>query len=218
MLTIWGRNSSVNVQKVTWLSAELGLEVERRDVGGAFGGLETPEYRAMNPVGRIPTLQDGETVVFESNAILRYVASVSGAEAMWPARPADRARIDRWMEWAQQNWHLAVQDMFWAVIRTPRARQDAAQIAAKAQVLRDLAALLDGWMREGRTAFSAETPTLADFVLGTTLFRYYTMEFERGDHPALQAYYDRLRARPAYAAQVMIDYQGLRPPEDRPGA
>ncbi len=101
MPTIWGRRSSFNVQKVLWLAGELGLAYEHIPAGGRFGLLDTPEFLRMNPHGRVPLLRDGDTVVWESHAILRYLAARHGAGAFWPADPARRVRADGWMDWAQ---------------------------------------------------------------------------------------------------------------------
>src|SRR3712207_3006566 len=94
MLRVWGRTNSINVQKVMWTVTELGLEHERIDAGGAFGGLDTAAYWALNPNRRIPTVEDdgGGVVVWESNAIVRYLAARYGAGSLWPEDPAARAR------------------------------------------------------------------------------------------------------------------------------
>lgn len=76
MMKIWGRRSSFNVQKVLWLVDELDLVHQHIDAGGRFGGLDTPAFLAMNPNGKIPVLQDTDgTIVWESHAILRYLAA-----------------------------------------------------------------------------------------------------------------------------------------------
>jgi glutathione S-transferase len=101
MVTIWGRATSSNVQAAMWAAAEVGLEVERIDVGGKYGGTDTPAYRAMNPNGLIPVLKDGDLVMFESSAILRYLAARYGDETFWPSDPVIRARLDTWAEWVK---------------------------------------------------------------------------------------------------------------------
>jgi glutathione S-transferase len=101
MLTIWGRRSSFNVQKVMWLVGELRIEHRRIDAGGQFGGLDTPEFRAMNPLGRVPVLDDNGTVMWESHAILRYLAARYGQGRFWSESAGERSQVDRWMDWAQ---------------------------------------------------------------------------------------------------------------------
>src|SRR5436305_1023582 len=101
MLTVWGRLNSFNVQKVLWLVGELALPFEHVSAGGAVGGLDTPEFREMNPHGRVPVIRDGDVVVWESHAIMRYLAARYGQGRFWSDDPADRSIADRWMDWAQ---------------------------------------------------------------------------------------------------------------------
>ena len=101
MIKVLGRLTSSNVQKVLWTLDEIGLDYERTDLGGAFGGLNEPDYRAMNPNGVIPTVIDGDTVLWESNAIVRYLAARYDDGGLWPTDPAERALTDRWMDWQQ---------------------------------------------------------------------------------------------------------------------
>src|SRR5262245_38784530 len=104
MLKIWGRISSVNVQKVVWCADELGLAYERTDVGGAYGGNDKPEYLAKNPNGLIPVIEDEGFVLYESNAIVRYLAAKHATGSLWPAELAKRADVDRWMEWQSTGY------------------------------------------------------------------------------------------------------------------
>jgi glutathione S-transferase len=120
MLTVWGRRSSFNLQKVMWLVSELGIDHRHIQAGGQFGGLDTPEFRAMNPVGRVPVIDDNGTIVWESHAILRYLAARYGRAQFWSDDPAKRSQADRWMDWSQ----TALQPdflvgAFWGFYRTP---------------------------------------------------------------------------------------------------
>jgi glutathione S-transferase len=99
VLTIWGRTTSINTQKVLWTAAELGLPFERRDAGGPFGGLDSDDYRRLNPNGRIPTAVDDGAVLWESNAIVRYLAARYGDGALWIDDPLERALAEPWMDW-----------------------------------------------------------------------------------------------------------------------
>ena len=120
MIRIHGRATSSNVQPVMWLSAELGLEVERLDVGGAFGGTDTADYLSMNPMGRIPVMQDGDLTLFESQAIMRYLGAQYGQDALWPATAAARAAPDMWMEWGKTSVGPEFNyKVFWQLVRTP---------------------------------------------------------------------------------------------------
>src|SRR4249919_1089970 len=129
MLTVWGRRNSINVQKAMWAVGELGLEHRRIDVGGKFGGLDTPEFRKRNPNGLIPVIDDGGVVVWESHAIIRYLAAKYGAGRLWPDDPARRSVSDRWIEWTQTTLQSAfIGGVFWAAFRTPKEQQNLAAI------------------------------------------------------------------------------------------
>jgi len=103
VLTVWGRKSSFNVQKVMWLVGELGITHEHMPAGGDFGGLDTPAFLAMNPHGHVPVIRDGDVVVWESHAILRYLAAAYGQGRFWTDSPAERSQADRWMDWSQAS-------------------------------------------------------------------------------------------------------------------
>src|SRR4029077_18656579 len=100
---LWGRATSSNVMKVIWALEELQLPYERIDVGGSFGKTDTAEYRAMNPTSLVPTLQEDDFTLWESNAICRYLCHAHAPHSrLWPQEPHTRANIDRWMD-AQQT-------------------------------------------------------------------------------------------------------------------
>lgn len=128
-ITLWGRRNSSNVRKVLWCAEEAGVAYASIEVGGAFGGNTTPEYRALNPNGLVPTLQDGALVLWESNAIVRYLAA-QYAPALYPHAPAERALGDRWMDWTTSTFAGVFRDLFWGVLRTREAERDHARIAA----------------------------------------------------------------------------------------
>lgn len=210
MLTIHGRNTSSNVQLVMWGLAEMGIRANRLDIGGAFGGNDTSEFLAKNPNGRVPVLEDGDVTMFESQAILRYVASKHGEEALWSSDPIKRAPIDQWMDWAKINVHHSlIYKVFWQLVRTTAADRDHALIAQGVEDLKGLMKIADaqiskhGWL-------AGSNMTLADISFGTTLYRYYEEEFERADLPNIAAYYEKLKTRPAYAEHVMVSYESLR--------
>jgi len=211
MITVWGRATSGNVQIVMWALAELGLACERLDVGGAFGGNDTPEYRAMNPNGLVPVLRDGDgPFLWESAAIVRYLGATYGGEQFWPATPARRAVADKWAEWIKTSFGPAfVTGIFWPIIGATAGKRDLAAIAAGEKRLKSLALMLDSRLAE--TPFiGGDDVCFADMVVGGLLYRYFTLDFERADTPKLRAYYDRLTQRAAYAAHVMVSYDSLR--------
>lgn len=210
MITLHGRATSSNVQPVAWLLAELGIAFQRLDVGGAFGGTDTPDYRAKNPNGLVPTIEDGDLTLFESQAILRYLAARYGEGPLWPADPVARAPVDQWLEWAKTSIAPnVVYKVFWQLVRTSAADRDHATLASGIAAARTLMAIADAQLAR-HDWLAGDVMTLADISFGTQLYRYYTLPFERADCPALAAYYDRLTQRPAYVEHVMVSYEPLR--------
>jgi glutathione S-transferase len=208
MITIYGRNTSVNVQAVMWCIAELGLEHERLDFGGAFGKTDTPEYLAMNPNGLVPVIRDGETVVWESAAIIRYLACKYGDDTFWPRDPGKRALLDMWAEWMRSTIYPAfISTLFIQLVRTAKSALAAAEIALKKNMPK-LDARIGGGPWLGGKAFS-----FADIATGVLLHRYFTLDHDRAEVPNLKAYYERLLKRPAYFEHVAVSFESLRHPE-----
>lgn len=207
-LTLWGRLSSCNVQKAVWLLEELALPYEHINAGGDFGGLDDPAYLAMNPHGRVPTLKDGVVVVWESEAILRYLAARYGAPALWSDDPAERAAVDQWLAWTAAALYRDWIDLFWHRVRTPPQRQDAAAIEALRRRTADRYAFLDSQLA-ARDYLAGDAFSLADIAAGMTLYRWYEMPIERPDLPRLEAWYARLRQRPAYRKAVCVPFDDL---------
>ena len=211
MLVVWGRRTSSNVQAVLWCLAELGLHVEQHDIGHRYGGNNTAAFLAMNPNGSVPVLQDGEDEpIWESAAILRYLASRYAKTPFWPAEPGTRAQIDKWAEWAKLNIAVPFTNpIFWQVVRTPAHRRNETAVS---QALATLTVkLLIAEEQLQRQAFLAsEHMSLADIAFGTILYRYFDVAIARPNLPALRRYYERLTDRPAYRAHVMLSYDDLR--------
>ena len=203
MLKIWGRTSSINVQKVMWTVAELGLAHERVDVGGPFGGLDGPEYAALNPNRLIPVLQDGAAVVWESNAIVRYLAARYGAGGLWPEDPARRSLADRWMDWQLTTLQPAIAPIFLGLIRTPPERRDMALITASAERLGQAMLILDAHLAK-QPYVAGDALTVGDIPVGCVCWRYANFDIARPDLPNVAAYRTRLESRPGYRAQVML--------------
>lgn len=211
MLIVWGRKTSSNVQALMWCIGELGLPYRRHDAGHHFGGTDTPEFLAMNPNGTVPVLRDGGSEpLWETGAILRYLASRYGAAPFWPAEGLARARVDKWAEWAKINVTLGfTEPVFWRVVRTAPAKRDPAAIDRAVAALDRTLAIAEAQL--ARSAFLAgEAFTLADIQLGHVLFRYFDIPIARPDRPALRRYYDALATRPAFREHVMVSYEELR--------
>ncbi|MEX0350167.1 MAG: glutathione S-transferase family protein [Paracoccaceae bacterium] len=211
MLKIWGRKTSSNVQALMWCVGELGLPYERFDIGHHFGGLDTEAFAALNPNRTIPVLQDGDDApIWETGAILRYLAARYGDEMFWPTDPARRAEIDKWAEWAKLNIAMAFTvPIFWHVVRTAPDQQDADAIRHSVEALETKLAIAEAQLTS-RPFLAGQALSLADIQLGHVLYRYYDINIHRRAMPALVAYYDRLCQRHAYCEHVAISYDELR--------
>ena len=201
MLKIWGRRNSSNVRKVLWCLEEAGVAYTSIEVGGAFGGNDTPAYRALNPNGLVPALQDGALVLCESNAIVRYLAA-RHAPALYPHSPATRALGDRWMDWTTSTFAGVFRDLFWGVLRTPQAERDATRIATALQRCGELLAVADAALAQ-QPYLSGDDFAMGDIPLGSFIYAWVEIPIERPELPHLHAWYQRLRARPAYQRGVM---------------
>jgi glutathione S-transferase len=203
MLRIWGRTNSINVQKVMWTVGELNLEYARYDAGGKFGGLDTEEYGQMNPNRRVPTLQDEDAVIWESNAIVRYLAARYGADTMWPSDPAARADSDRWMDWTITTLMGDLNTVFRGLIRTPPAERDMTEIEAAQTRMNPNWDILERHL-SGRPFIAGDRLTIGDIPTGAACYRYTALDIERPERPNLEAWYKRLTQRPAFHEHVMI--------------
>lgn len=210
MLTVWGRRNSANVQKVMWLIGELDLPHERVDAGGSFGGLDTPAFQRMSPHRKVPVIDDDGTVVWESHAILRYLAARHGAGRFWSDDPAVRAGIDMWMDWTQATLQPDfLNGVFWGFYRTPEADRDTTAIDRSVARCGLHFQLIDRLLGDGRPHLLGDQFTLADIPLGTHLYRYFKLDIDRPDLPNVEAWYGRLRDRPAYHDHVMVPFDDL---------
>lgn len=209
MLTIWGRRDAFNVQKVMWLVGELGLEHRHIPAGGAHGGLDDPAFLALNPHGRVPVIDDGGTVVWESHAILRYLAARHGDAAFWSGDPAARSIPDRWMDWSATTLQPDfLNGVFWGFYRTPESQRDTAAVAARIAACARHMAVLDRVLAD-RPWLGGEHFGLADIPAGTNLFRYFGIPIERPAVPNVEAWYRRLTERPAYREHVMLPFEHM---------
>ena len=211
MITVYGRSTSSNVQAVMWGIAELGLACERLDYGFNFGGLDSAEFKAMTPHGRVPVLRDGDVVIWESCAILRYLAArYGGGGAFWPDDPAARAAVDMWAEWGKVSFASEFTvPIFWARVRTSAADRDEAALSVAIAVFETRLDILQDQLHAHEHVVSDDF-TLADIVIGHLLYRWFEIDIPRQPRPLVEAYYQRLTDRPAYRDHVMISYKILR--------
>ena len=203
MITVWGRTNSINVQKVMWAIGELGLEHRRVDAGGRFGGLDTPEYGALNPNRKIPVLDDEGTVVWESNACVRYLAARYGQGFLWREDPGVRARSDMWMDWVNTTVIPDMTVVFWGLIRTPEAERDHHAIRVSSKNLGQIFTVLDQYL-EGQHYMVDDGLSMGDIVVGAACHRYLSLPMERPVLDQVKAYYERLGHRPAFREHVML--------------
>ncbi len=203
MLKVWGRLNSINVQKVMWTLAELELAHEQVDVGGAYGGLDTAEYGALNPNRKIPVLQDGALALWESNAIVRYLAEAHGPkDGLCPADPKEKARADMWMDWQVSTLLPAITPAFHKLIRNnPDYTEEDVRTAERACA--DAFRILEDWLI-GHDFMLGERMTMADIPIGAVTHRWFALPLGRPSLPRVEAYYRRLAERPAYAQHVML--------------
>jgi glutathione S-transferase len=209
MLRLLGRNTSGNVQKVIFLLEELGTPYTREDYGRQFNNTTTPEYKAMNPNSKVPTLVDGTTVIWESNAILRYLAATYGKDKFWFADAKARAPIDQWEEWAATTFQPNMIGLFVSHWRTPENQRNPNVIRNFLQRSEKDLRLLDAELAK-RPYIAGDAFSLADIAAGTHLYRYYTMGTPYPSLPNIEAWYKRLQERAAYREHVMISYEELR--------
>ena len=193
-----------------WCVAELNLEHERYDCGHRFGGLNTAEFLALNPNGTIPVIRDDDgEPIWETGAILRYLATRYADQAFWPREISARTRVDQWAEWAKLNVALLFTGpVFWQVVRTKTPDRDAVALALE-QIETKLSIAES---RLSRHEFLVgDAFTLADIQFGHVLYRYFNIDIPRTEMPNLKRYYERLKDRKAYQDQVMVSYDELRP-------
>lgn len=210
MITVYGRATSSNVQSVMWCAGELGLEVTRLDYGHTYGGTDSAEFLALNPNATVPALRDGAVEMFESAAIVRYLAARYGAGGLWPDDPSQRAGLDVWAEWAKTTFGPALlHGLFYPMVRRDPALLTQRVLASGTQGIVPLAQMLSDRIGAGPWLAGAQF-TWADVMVGHLLYRYFDLPFARADLPGLRAYYDRLCDRPAFAQHVMVSYESLR--------
>jgi glutathione S-transferase len=199
MLKIQGYAASINVRKVLWACEELEVPYEREDWGGGFRSTAEPAFRARNPVGLVPVIDDGGTIVWESNTILRYLATSRGRTDLAPADAAQRAHVEQWMDWQASDFNNSWRVAHQALVRKNPAFQDAAAIEASLTLFSSLVGIVDAQL--GRTGAYIAGPqfTLADIVIGLSLHRWRALPAPRPEYRNVNRYYDSLLQRRGFA-------------------
>jgi glutathione S-transferase len=195
-LHIWGRLTSLNVRKVVWAAQETGVAFTRSDAGMAFGVVKTPEYLAMNPNALVPTLQDGDLVLWESNVIVRYLCAKYGNAELYPDDLAARFNAERWMDWQQTTLNPGGGGAFMQFIRTPADKRDPAVIAKSVAATEPPMAQLNAHLAN-RAYVGGDHFSMADIPVACDVHRWLGLPQPRPDWPHLERWFASILARPA---------------------
>lgn len=198
MLTIHGYAGSINVRKVLWTCEELALPYHREDWGGGTRPTTDPRFRALNPVGMVPVIDDDGVVVWESNAIVRYLVSSRGRADLLPTRPAERARVEQWMDWQGSDLNNAWRVAFQGLVRRNPAHQDPRAIEASLRQLDDAVGVIDGELGRTGAYIAGSGFTAADIVIGLSLHRWRSVAAPRPDLVQVTRYLGLLSRRPGF--------------------
>ncbi len=207
-IEIFGRHTSYNVQKVLWLADELELKYAHTEVGGRFGGNDSAEFLQMNPMGKVPVLRHGDKIVWESNTIVRYLASCFAEDTWMASSTFDRTLHERWMDWSVEKLEPAFVKVFWGHYRCLPEKRDHSAISEGVdefeQGLLQIAAQLSD-----KQYLLSDRPSVADIAIGVYLHRAWSIDLEITFPDSVLAWYERLSQRPAYQRWVMSDFQEL---------
>jgi glutathione S-transferase len=202
MLKVWGRNTSSNVQKVMWGIGEMGLKYERIDIGGPFGKNKEPAYLAMNPNGLVPTLEEDDGfLLWESNAILRYLAAKHAATVLEPKDLRMRALAHQWMDWQLSVLGPAITPVFWGLVRTPPEKRDHAAIEAGKARTTEAVKILDAQLAKTPYVAGADF-SYGDIPVAIMVRRYRDLVPERPHFPNVERWYAAIAARAAFDEHV----------------
>ena len=199
MLKILGKASSINVRKVLWTCAEIGVPFAQQESGDGARQVSAAQLAALNPNAMVPVLVDDGFVLWESNTICRYLCAQYGGEALLPAAARQRARVEQWMDWQATELNSAWRYAFMALVRRSAAHADGGQIRASVEHWNRLLGILDRHLGATGAFVAGERFTLADIVLGLSINRWRMTPLCRPDYPALAAYYERLGERVGFA-------------------
>lgn len=193
MLRLLGHPPSINVRKVRWTAFELGLELDHAEVRG-----DAPEVRALNPNAQVPVLVDGAFVLWESNAICRYLAAREGRDDLLPVAPRERARVEQWMDWQASELNPAWNYAFQHHLRRSPAHADPVAAGVSERRWNRLMTVLDGELARRDDYLALDRFTLADLVIGVSVRRWQATPIERPALPAVERYLERLERHPGF--------------------
>jgi glutathione S-transferase len=182
---------------------ELAVPYERIDVGGEFGTNNAPEYPALNPNLLVPTMRDGELVLWESNVIVRYLSQKYGKGSLFPEKPEERWQAEQWMDWMQTRLNPHMSPILRQLVRTPPAQRDMQVVETARQVAADGWRILEDHLAS-RQYVAGDQFTMGDIPVGAAVYRWYAFDIERPSLPNVEAWYERLQTRPPYRTHVML--------------
>ncbi|MDJ0622434.1 MAG: glutathione S-transferase family protein [Desulfocapsaceae bacterium] len=213
MRKIYGRTTSFNVQKVLWLADELSLEYEHLELGGRFGGLDTPEFTRLNPMQKVPVLVDGDKVIWESHTILRYLIAEYGDSNWYPDSVYERSIYERWLDWSQTAFQPAFMAVFWGYYRKPSQKRDMAVVEKQLNKCIGCLSILDRQLENARY-LAGNFLTLADIPTGAVIYRLTEQGLEVTLPPLVAAWYANLQRRSGYQKWIMSDFTELKAREE----
>lgn len=209
MIEVWGRKNAYNVQKVIWTLHELNLEYLHHDIGSIPGDLDSDEFLAINPHARIPVIFDKGEFVWESNTIIRYLASTYGSSSLWDSDPLGRTHADRWMDWELATLQPDFIELFWNYFRTPEEQHDELTILSAKKRCEGNFQKLDIHLQD-KNYLAGQTFTMGDIACATCLYRYFSMGVNIEKPHNVLAWYKRLTERDAYRECIMVPYHELK--------
>jgi glutathione S-transferase len=192
MLKIYGYAASINVRKVLWICEELGLAFEREDWGSTFRSTSEPAFRALNPVGMVPVIDDGGTIVWESNVIVRYLAARHGRTDLLPIDPLQRAHVEQWMDWQASDFNNSWRVSFQALVRKNPDFQDKRAIEKSAQQFSNMVGIVDAQLGRTGAYIAGEHFTVADIAIGLSIHRWHSTPIPRPTYHNVDRYHARL--------------------------
>ena len=201
MLKVLGRPNSFNVRKVLWLCTELGIPYDREDWGRGYTPTSTPEFLKLNPWAQIPVVIDGDLVMRESNAIIRYLAAKHGAEALYPTDLAARFKVEQWMDWVAYDLTHAMRGAFLGGQLQEAPWNNEWFVGQGRRDFTECIALVEAELAKTGGPHILGDFTLADIPLGLVVNRWFSVKgFDKPSFPAVAAYYEKLTERPGYRA------------------
>ena len=202
MLEIWGRKNANQVIQVLWTLAELEVDYQRHSIGTRNGDLETEEYKSLNPNSKIPTIRDNGFVMWESHAIIRYLARQYGLGTLYPDDPQKAAMSDQWMTWSTDSFMGTFFPVFWQLVRTEESERDYKKIAEMAKQSSEILQILEDHLVKN-SFVAGEQFTYGDIPLGVLIHKYFVLDIERPSLPGIEAWYERLSLREPFQEHAM---------------